>query len=76
MSFADYYLNDLIYYREITQKEKNKIENDLFIKKNYDNNNDIHITKQTKKKSKSLKNIKKVKNDKTFYIENREVYYN
>ena len=76
MSFADYYLNDLIYYREITQKEKNKIENDLFIKKNYDNNNDIHITKQTKKKFKSLKNIKKVKNDKTFYIVNREVYYN
>ena len=71
MDLSDIYINDLLYYRELNKIEQNKIENELFIKTHYP------IDKQTKPK-KQVKPYKKKKSPtktKTFYMIEREVYY-
>jgi len=73
MDLSDIYINDLLYYRELNKIEQNKKENELFIKTHYP------IDKQTKtkpkKQEKPYKKKKSPANTKTFYMIEREVYY-
>jgi hypothetical protein len=75
MDLSDIYINDLLYYRELNKIEQNKKENELFIKTHYP------IDKQTKTQTKPKKQVKPYKKKKsptktkTFYMIEREVYY-
>jgi len=77
MDLSDIYINDLLYYRELNKIEQNKIENELFIKTHYPIDKQTQTKTQTKPK-KQVKPYKKKKspaNTKTFYMIEREVYY-
>ena len=73
MDLSDIYINDLMYYRELNKIEQNKKENELFIQTHY--SKDTHTRTQTKKQVKPYKKKKSPTKTKTFYMIEREVYY-
>lgn len=73
MDLSDIYLNDLLYYRELQRKEQNKKENELFIQTHYPVGKQTTTT--TKKRAKPYKKQKSPAKTKTFYMIEREVYY-
>ena len=73
MDLSDIYINDLMYYREQKKKEQNKKENELFIQTHY--SKDTHTQTKTKKQVKPYKKKKSPTKTKTFYMIEREVYY-
>ena len=77
MDLSDIYINDLLYYRELNKIEQNKKENELFIQTHYPIDKQTQTKTQTKPK-KQVKPYKKKKSPtktKTFYMIEREVYY-
>ena len=73
MDLSDIYLNDLLYYIELQRKEQNKKENELFIQTHYPV--DKQTTTTTKKRAKPYKRKNSPAKTKTFYMIEREVYY-
>ena len=73
MDLSDIYINDLLYYRELNKIEQNKIENELFIQTHYPI--DKQTQTQPKKQVKPYKKKKSPTKTKTFYMIEREVYY-
>jgi len=73
MDLSDIYINDLMYYRELNKIEQNKKENELFIQTHY--SKDTHTQTKTKKQVKPYKKKKSPTKTKTFYMIEREVYY-
>ena len=73
MDLSDIYINDLLYYRELNKIEQNKIENELFIQTHYPV--DKQTTTTTKKRVKPYNKKKSPAKTKTFYMIEREVYY-
>ena len=75
MDLSDIYINDLLYYRELNKIEQNKKENELFIKTHYPIDKQTQTQTQTKNQVKPYKKKKSPANTKTFYMIEREVYY-
>ena len=75
MDLSDIYINDLLYYRELNKIEQNKIENELFIQTHYPIDKQTQTQTKPKKQVKPYKKKKSPANTKTFYMIEREVYY-
>ena len=77
MDLSDIYINDLLYYRELNKIEQNKKENELFIKTHYPIDKQTQTQTQTnpKKQVKPYNKKKSPTKTKTFYMIEREVYY-